>query len=281
MAFRVGYLKRSAVVQTKISLPFILFLLLGLKPCWNYGKHSPSLSWALSQASEIIVSCGRAETSHPCCDACHLYEQCPVSRGFCRGLGGWVGMMVRTQASLWQSSRGKWSTAWGMSRQLAATQGSSASSLPVPLPSPCKERYERTTEHCNRDGWGLAVCLVLTLTDEMHGSRWLWRRQVLVCGLWFKEENLLGISSSVPNGISWLSCFFEASSYHQLQDGHFGVIRVEPVSTKSRKINKAQFRNKIVHVKFDFWYHISPSMFAFQHIQLETVLHFTMLSLQI
>lgn len=46
--------------------------------------------------------------------------------------------------------------------------------------------------------------------------------------------------------------FSEASSYHQLQDGKFNVIRVESVSTKSGKINKAQFRNRIVHVKFDF-----------------------------
>lgn len=45
---------------------------------------------------------------------------------------------------------------------------------------------------------------------------------------------------------------FEASSCHQLQGDHFDVIRVESVSTKSGKINKSQFGNKIVHVKLDF-----------------------------
>lgn len=52
--------------------------------------------------------------------------------------------------------------------------------------------------------------------------------------------------------------FEAASCHHQLQGDDFDVIRVESVSTKSGKINKSQLRNKIVHVKFDFFDTLSP-----------------------
>lgn len=59
------------------------------------------------------------------------------------------------------------------------------------------------------------------------------------------------------------SAGFEASSCHQLQGDDLDVIRVESVSTKSGKISKSQFRNKIVHVKFDFLIPYLPEYVCF------------------
>lgn len=59
------------------------------------------------------------------------------------------------------------------------------------------------------------------------------------------------------------SAGFEASSCHQLQGDDFDIIRVESVSTKSGKISKSQFRNKIVHVKFDFLIPYLPEYVCF------------------
>lgn len=56
---------------------------------------------------------------------------------------------------------------------------------------------------------------------------------------------------------------FEASSCHQLQGDNFDVIRVESVSTESGKISKSQFRNNIVHVKFDFLIPYLPECVCF------------------
>lgn len=56
---------------------------------------------------------------------------------------------------------------------------------------------------------------------------------------------------------------FEVSSCHQLRGDDFDLIRVESVSTKSGKINKSQFRNKIVHVKFDFLIPYLPEYVCF------------------
>jgi len=197
-------------------------------------------------------SSGRAGTSHPSRDTCPLWERRPAAWGFCTGLGGRAGTTVRTQASPCQSGPGKWSSARGASRQLPATQHSSTLLLPVLLPSPRKERRERTTEHCTRGRWGLAVCFGF---DTHCSVAWV---EMAVkersAGMWslIKKRKTTRHFLKCPKWHLLAQLFFEASSYHQLQDGDFDVIRVESVSTKSGKINKAPFRNKIVHVKFDF-----------------------------
>lgn len=68
-----------------------LFLLLGLNPCWDYGKNSSTPSWVRLSKCDIF-SCGGAGPSHLSRDACPLQEWHPATCRFCMGLGGWAGL---------------------------------------------------------------------------------------------------------------------------------------------------------------------------------------------
>lgn len=118
---------------------------------------------------------------------------------------------------------------------------------------------EKNWTLCQRS-LGLVFCSWRSPMGCVEGSDCEGEKSCLVGSGW-QEEGSCQASPQV--GISWLWRVFEASRFHVLHDGD---LKLESVSTKSGKINTAQFGNRIFHVKFDFWYHISPSMFAFQHV---------------
>lgn len=182
MAFGVGYLKWPGVVQTKISLPSLISPT-GAQHLQRLWKKFPFSELGVWHELFLWKNCYH-HLSH---DACPFWELCLAAWLFCMGLGGWEGRMLRTSGSLCQNGQGRWSSTWG--------QVTSLFFLCLCHPLSRTARREQLNIVIGAAGGTLFVWLWHSVLSRIGQNGC----EVLVCGLWLKQEKLQCISSSVPN----------------------------------------------------------------------------------